>query len=129
VNSGERSSAGRIDPRVDRRQDGERRQQRRDEGPHRAFLRRQLDVEVGEPQQPDERGDRRRRADQRRVARLHRLHADQEGVGEQRAAEDRRRGGAGARVAAREVRDVDDGGGRVEDERDPGGDRHEPVGP
>ena len=48
---------------------------------------------------------------------VHRLHADEERVGEHAAAEDRRRQPADTRIAPREVGEV--GGGRrgVEDER------------
>ena len=79
----------------------ERDQQERDEHAHRALVGRQLDVEVGEAEQPHERRQRRRRADQRRVPDLHRLHADEERVREDAAAEERRRQPADARIAPR----------------------------
>ena len=96
----------RHDGRVERRDDVERGEQHRDEHAHRPLVGRQLDVEIRQAEQPHERGDRRGGADQRRVAGLHRLHADQEGVREDAAAEERRRQPAGARVAPGEVRGV-----------------------
>ena len=57
--------------------------------------------------------------DQRRVAGLHRLHADEEGVGEDAAAEEARRQPAGARITPGEVREVGRGGRGVEDQREP----------
>ena len=68
MNSGLRSSGGRGSTvGIERRDEVERGQQTRDEHAHRALVGRQLDVEIREAEQPDERGDRRRRADQRRV--------------------------------------------------------------
>ena len=95
----------------------ERDDERRHEHAHRPLVGRQLDVEIRQAEQPDERRERRRRADERRVPDVHRLHADEERVGENSAAEDRRRQPPDARIPPREVGQV---GGRrrsVEDER------------
>ena len=107
----------RAGDRVERRNQVEHDHQRRDEHAHRALVGRQLDVEIRQAEQPDERRERRRRADERRVADVHGLHADEERVREHAAAEDGRRQPADARIAPREVRQV--GGGRrgVENER------------
>ena len=109
----------RLDFRIQRRQHRQERQQRADEHAHRALVGGQLDVEIREAQQPDERGDRRRRADQRRVARLHRLHADEEGVRDDARGEQRRRGAPDARLAPCEVQRVGDRGSGVENEGEP----------
>ena len=101
--------------------------QRRDEHAHRALVGRQLDVEIREAEQPHERRDRGRRADERRVADVHRLHADEERVREHAAAEDRRRQPADARIAPREVRQIGGGRGGVEDERNEVHDTYRPV--
>ena len=58
------------------------------------------------------------RAGDRHVADLHRLHADDEGVGERAGDEERRRRAADRRVAPGEVPDVGDEGGGVQRERD-----------
>ena len=107
----------RADRRIQRGNHVERDEQHRDERAHRALVGRQLDVEIRQPEQPDEGGDRRARADERRVPGLDRLHADEEGVGQDAAAEDRGRQPADARVAPREMRDVRGRGGGVQQER------------
>ena len=131
MNSGLRSSGGRgVDVGIQRREDREHGEQGRDEDAHRALVGRQLDVEIGEPEQPDERRDGRGRADERRIAGLHRLHPDEKRVREDAGGEQRRGGPPDARVAAGEVRAVGGRGRGVEDERQPGAWRHyEPVGP
>ena len=49
---------------------------------------------------------------------LHRLHADDEGVGERGEDQQRGRSASDLRAAAREVNGVGDAGGGVEDERE-----------
>ena len=118
VKSGLCSSGGRgLDAGIERRHDVEHHEQRRHEDTHRAFFGRQLDVEIRQPEQPDERGDRGRGADERRVADLHRLHADEKGVREDAAAENGGRETPDPGVAPREMRQVGGCRGGVEDER------------
>ena len=95
--------------RVERRNQVERDDEGRDEHAHRPLVGRQLDVEIRETEQPHERRQRGGRADERRVADVHRLHADEKRVGEHAAAEDGRRQPPDARIAPRKVGQV--GGG------------------
>ena len=103
--------------RVERRNQVERDHQRRNEHAHRALVGGELDVEVRQTEQPHERRQRRRRADERRVADVHGLHADEERVREQAAAEDGGRQPADTRIPPREVRQIGGGGRGVENER------------
>ena len=111
---------------VERRNQIERDDEGRHEHAHRPFVGRQLDVEIREAEQPDERRERGGRADERRVADVHRLHADEKRVREHTAAEDGRRQPPDARIAPGEVGQI--GGGRrsVEDERNEVHDTYRP---
>ena len=95
-----------LDARIERRDHLQRHQQRQDEHAHRPLVGRHLGVEVGERQQPHERRDRRRRAGERDVPVFHRLHADDEGVGERGEHEQCRRRASDGRLAPGEVPDV-----------------------
>jgi hypothetical protein len=111
-------ASAKADLRIEDRDHAQRDEQRRDEDAHGALVSGELDVEVGEPEQPDERRYRGGRADERRVPDLDRLHADEERVGEN--ASGQQGGGKPARawIAPREVRQVGGCRGRVEHERD-----------
>jgi hypothetical protein len=107
-----------ADFRIEHGDDVERDEQRRHEDAHRALVGGQLDVEVSEAEQPDERRERRRRPDERGVPGLHRAHADQKGMREDAARQERRRQPAGSRVPPRKVREVCGRRGRIQKERE-----------
>ena len=72
----------RLDAGIERRDQLQRHQQRKDEDAHRPFVGRHLGIEVGDCQQPHECRDRGRGPRDRQMPVLDRLHADHEGVAE-----------------------------------------------
>ena len=76
-----------------------------------------LEVEVRKGEQPDERRNRARRVGERHVPHLHRLHADDEGVGERRQNQQSGGGAADMRLPIREVHGIGDACCGVQDER------------
>jgi hypothetical protein len=107
-----------LDPWVQHRNHLQADHDRHDEDTHRAFIGRELEIQIRERQHPDERRDGARQIRNRHVPHFHRLHADHERVRERTEEQQRRRGTADAGLPPHEVHRVNHARGGVQNEGD-----------